>query len=248
MKSDQRDNMKLAIVTYSNSDIGTATINLLVHKGFIVFGLDNSYQNEGLYRGVVQMKVDLLNAKAVKQVIEQILEMYGHIDLLICNTSMESVHSVDVLKKAQEVFICSFFSVCNIVQYVLPILQQQNYGMIVGVSSLIGELPNHYKSYFVASKAALSAYFISTLNDLKGSEVRMSVVHPSSIRAKQRKTTEKFNKQIDYQDEDEHSFNAKKSAKISQQKSILDAAKTVIRASFSKSPLPVYTVGIDELQ
>jgi NADP-dependent 3-hydroxy acid dehydrogenase YdfG len=72
--------------------------------------------------------------------------------------------------------------VINGVRAFLPILLQQNSGMIVNTSSVFGLLGMPYQSAYCASKFAVRGFTDSLRQELRGTGVRAATVHPGGVK------------------------------------------------------------------
>jgi NADP-dependent 3-hydroxy acid dehydrogenase YdfG len=72
--------------------------------------------------------------------------------------------------------------VINGVRAFLPLLLQQNSGMIVNTSSVFGLLGMPYQSAYCASKFAVRGFTDSLRQELRGTGVRAATVHPGGVK------------------------------------------------------------------
>ena len=72
--------------------------------------------------------------------------------------------------------------VINGVRAFLPILLQQNSGMIVNTSSVFGLVGMPYQSAYCASKFAVRGFTDSLRQELRGTGVRAATVHPGGVK------------------------------------------------------------------
>ena len=76
--------------------------------------------------------------------------------------------------------------VINGVRAFLPILLQQNSGIIVNTSSVFGLLGMPYQSAYCASKFAVRGFTDSLRQELRGTGVRAATVHPGGVKTRDR--------------------------------------------------------------
>ncbi|HKU72297.1 MAG TPA: SDR family oxidoreductase [Pyrinomonadaceae bacterium] len=145
---------QVAIVTGAASGLGLAIATKLQAEGAKVAALD---LNEAGF--AVSFAVDLTKPDQVANVVNQIAERFGRIDILVNSagvtgdTNIKS-HEVDVdnLRFVFEVnFMASFFTA----RAVLPWMLKQNYGRILHIASVAGKEGNAGMLAYSASKAAV---------------------------------------------------------------------------------------------
>lgn len=162
MSSDFND--QLAIVTGAASGLGLAIATKLHAEGCQVALLD---LNEGPLRevlnrlgpGTTAFPVDLTKEDQVRNVVDQIAETFGRIDILVNSAGVTGAtniksHEVDTdnLRFVFEVnFMASFYTA----RAVLPWMLKKQYGRILHIASVAGKEGNAGMLAYSASKAAV---------------------------------------------------------------------------------------------
>lgn len=122
-----------------------------------------------------------LNALPVK--VNQILEIFGHIDILVNNGGI-SVRS-DVASSSVDVDIrvmmVNYFGSVAMTKAVLPSMIARKEGKIVYVSSVQGKFAIPYRSAYAASKHALSAFTDCLRAEVHKDNVKVLLVSPGYI-------------------------------------------------------------------
>jgi 3-oxoacyl-[acyl-carrier protein] reductase len=145
---------QVAVVTGAASGLGLAIATRLHERGARVAGLDLNAAEIG-----VAFKVDLTNDSDVENVVNQIGERFGRIDILVNSagiTGQTNIKSHEVaiadLRSVFEVnFMASFFTA----RAVLPWMLKRNYGRILHIASVAGKEGNAGMLAYSASKAAV---------------------------------------------------------------------------------------------
>ena len=110
-------------------------------------------------------------------------ERWGRVDVLIANAGVMSDTLVEQFeaRHVERAFAVNFFGAVYAIEAVLPYMQLQRSGQIVGVSSVAAfrGLPN--LAAYGASKAALSHLLESLRIDLANSGIEVTVVHPGFV-------------------------------------------------------------------
>jgi 3-oxoacyl-[acyl-carrier protein] reductase len=146
---------QVAVVTGAASGLGLAIARRLHDHGAEVAALD---LNEAAEIGVA-FKVDLTNETNVENVINQIGERFGRIDILVnsagitgqTNIKSHEVSTEDLRSVFEVNFMASFFTA----RAVLPWMLKRNYGRILHIASVAGKEGNAGMLAYSASKAAV---------------------------------------------------------------------------------------------
>lgn len=147
---------QVAVLTGAASGLGLAIARRLHEAGAIVASLD---LNAAPDLGDNAFALDLTDETAVANVINQIGERFGRIDVLVNSagiTGQTNIKSHDVstgdLRRVFDVnFMASFFTA----RAVLPWMLKRNYGRILHIASVAGKEGNAGMLAYSASKAAV---------------------------------------------------------------------------------------------
>ena len=155
---------QVAIVTGAASGLGLAIAGRLHNEGAHVALLDLNSESlakasEQIGPNTTLFTVDLTKLDQVENVVGQIIERHGRIDVLVNSAGVTGVtnirsHEVDPanLRFVFEVnFMASFFTA----RAVLPHMLKQNYGRILHIASIGGKEGNAGMLAYSASKAAV---------------------------------------------------------------------------------------------
>lgn len=151
-------NEQVAVVTGAASGLGLAIAGKLREQGATVALLDLN-EAPAIGEKAFAFKLDLTNETNVANVIDQIGERFGRIDILVNSagiTGQTNIKSHDVasddLRRVFEVnFMASFFTA----RAVLPWMLKRNYGRILHIASVAGKEGNAGMLAYSASKAAV---------------------------------------------------------------------------------------------
>ncbi|MDF2438600.1 MAG: short-chainputative dehydrogenase [Bacteroidota bacterium] len=132
---------------------------------------------------VFVLPLDLENTTNVEEKVNQVIQKFGRIDVLINNSGMghrtKAVNtSTEIDRKVMEV---NFFGTINLTKAVAKKMQAQKSGKIVVISSIMGKYGLPLYSTYAASKFALYGYFESLRQELYKDNVRVLIVSPGFI-------------------------------------------------------------------
>ena len=153
---------KIALVTGSSSGIGLETTLALARDGYRTFAsmrdikkateLEHAAKKESLPIDVIELDVD--NEDSIVSAIKKIITDGGRLDVLVNNAGYgqfgctEDV-SIDDFRKQ---FETNFFSIVRIIQEVAPIMRNQNSGIIVNISSVVGRMGLPASPAYISTK------------------------------------------------------------------------------------------------
>ena len=144
---------KIVVVTGASSGIGQATVRLLSQNGFKVFAGSRNPDKSGPVPGVEYGRLDVDNGESVKQFVDWVLSRSGRIDVVVNNAGVSLVGPVEGTSddEAKALFETNLFGPLRMIRAVLPAMRQQNSGLIVNVSSVLGFLPAPYMGLYASS-------------------------------------------------------------------------------------------------
>ena len=183
---------KVAIVTGSSSGIGYETALALARDGYFTYATMRNTskgekilevaKNENLNIEVLELDVD--NPESIKSAITKILGDKNRIDVLVNNAGYgqfgctEDV-SVEDFKKQ---FETNFFSIVRIIQEVAPTMRNQNSGIIVNISSVVGRMGLPGSPAYISTKFALEGLSECLRYELGQFGVKVTMIEPGVIK------------------------------------------------------------------
>ncbi|KAI7803324.1 dehydrogenase/reductase SDR family member 7C-B [Triplophysa rosa] len=107
------------------------------------------------------VELDFSDMESVPEVISEILECYGCLDILIFNSSMKVKAPVQCLSLEMDrtVMDVNYFGPITLAKGVLPSLISRRTGHILLVNSIQGKLTVPFRATYAASKHAVQAFF-----------------------------------------------------------------------------------------
>ncbi|EGG42886.1 short-chain dehydrogenase/reductase SDR [Candidatus Nitrosarchaeum limnium SFB1] len=184
---------KVAIITGASSDIGKGVAKRFVEEGAQVIliarkleGLEKARKEIGNEKSTTSMSCDLTDESQVIQTINQIMNTYGKIDILINNAGAinDPVHFHEMgdseIKKLIDI---NLFGVFHITKAVLNKMSETKKGSIVNIGSISSEraIPRVHLAVYSATKAAITMFTKSIAVEYARRHIRCNCVNPGII-------------------------------------------------------------------
>ena len=190
---------KVAVVTGANRGLGFEASRQLAKKGYQVIltsrdeakgkAAAQKLQAEGL--NVIFHPLDVTNDESSQKLAEFIREQFGKLDVLVNNAAIyidsqtggNSVFDakIDTLRQTMETNV---YGVLRVTQALIGLMQKQNYGRIVNVSSGAAQLTDMGSGVptYRISKTALNALTRILANELQGKNILVNSVCPGWVK------------------------------------------------------------------
>jgi len=172
----------VALITGASSGIGLATAKALRQAGYRVFG--TSRKTVASADGITMLTCDVTDEASVKNMIAEVLNQAGRIDLLVNNAGVGLLGGAEESStaQAQALFDVNVFGITRVTNAVLPTMRSQKQGRIVNISSVLGLIPSPYGALYAATKHAVEGYSESLDHELRTFGIRVVLVEPGFTR------------------------------------------------------------------
>ena len=183
---------KVALVTGSSSGIGLETALALARDGYHTFAsmrdikksaeLENAIKKENIPIEITELDVD--KEESIICAVKEIVTKCGRLDVLINNAGYgqfgctEDV-SIDDFRKQ---FETNFFSIVRMIQEVAPIMRNQNSGIIVNISSVVGRIGLPGSPAYISTKFALEGLSECLRYELGQFGIKTTLIEPGVIK------------------------------------------------------------------
>jgi 3-oxoacyl-[acyl-carrier protein] reductase len=182
---------RVCLITGGAAGIGKAVAARLAEEGAKVFVCDLNEQGATVAKeiGGSFHKVNVADRDEVQRWVETIYEEHKRIDVLINNAGvlrdglLVKVKDGELVKQMPEedfdlVIDVNLKGTFNCAQAVAPIMIQQNGGVILNATSIVGEDGNFGQTNYVASKAGVIGMTKVWARELARYQVRVNAVAP----------------------------------------------------------------------
>ncbi len=177
---------KVILITGASSGMGYQTARILAEQGHRVYGAARRVEKieELAPYGVQALHLDITNEQSVTQVVQELIEREGRIDVLINNAGYGYFGAIEdvPISDAKHQFEVNIFGLARITQEVLPYMRAQKSGRIVNLASVAGHVTLAFGAWYNATKYALEAFSDALRMEVKPFGIDVVIIEPGAIR------------------------------------------------------------------
>jgi uncharacterized protein len=187
-------NEKVVIVTGASSGIGEATAREFAKEGAkIVLAARRVDKLQALADEITTLKTgaetlvvqaDLSKLEDIQGMIEQTLEKFGRIDVLVNNAGfgrLDWLENLDPVKDIQAQIDVNVMGVLQTTRQVLPVMMKQRAGSIINMCSMAGLVGTPTYSIYAASKHAVHGFSEALRREVKPWGIDVSLIYPGGV-------------------------------------------------------------------
>jgi len=180
---------RTALVTGASRGIGRAialslaaeganvAVNYLSNRDLAADVVDNIRK---MGREAMLAQADVADYEDCERMAGEVLEEFGHLDILINNAGINSDHTfvkMD-LPSWRNVLAINLDGPYNCTKVLVDRMIEQRWGRIVNITSVIGQIGNFGQANYAASKAGLAAFSKSLAKELVSKGITVNCVAP----------------------------------------------------------------------
>ena len=185
------DTQKTWFITGASTGLGEALATLLLDKGERVAATfrkpeqveEFTKRQPGQSLGVL---VDVSDAEQVKTAVQQAIDTFGHLDVVVNNAGYGSLGSIEEIteEETQRQFDVNVFGPLRVVRAALPHMRARKSGNILNITSVGGLLGLAHAGIYNGSKFALEGLGESLAAQLGPLGIHVTNVEPGPFRTK----------------------------------------------------------------
>jgi len=183
---------RTALVTGGSRGIGRAIALALAEEGADV--AVNYVSSESAARDVVESitkmgrkamlaQADVADYPDTLRLAHMVLAEFGHLDILVNNAGINSDTTFVKMDHAswRKVLAINLDGVFNCTKVFVDQMLKQNYGRVVNITSVIGQIGNFGQANYAASKAGVAAFTKSLAKELASKGITVNAVAPGFV-------------------------------------------------------------------
>lgn len=181
---------KVVIITGASSGIGRTTALEFAREGAKTVLVSRPADKLGgvadeircFNPNVLVVPTDVSDAGQVHQMVKTVLSEFGRIDVLFNNAGSSYVGRVEdenFIENVKKMMDVDYFGTVYTTKEVLPVMQKQASGHIMNMSSVVGKKAFPHFGGYSSAMHAISAFTDSLRQELSGSEINVSIIHPT---------------------------------------------------------------------
>ncbi len=184
-----RLNGKVALVTGASRGIGRAIAIELAKEGAKVainYASNDAKAKEvadeiaGFGGTAILVKANLADPKEARGIVKQVADKLGRLDILVNNAGI--TRDKQIKKLTDEDWLAVIQTNLNAVFFctsaAIPIMTAQNYGRIINISSMNGQIPAFGQANYSAAKGGVAAFTRTAALELVKSNITVNAVSP----------------------------------------------------------------------
>ena len=179
------ESRRVVVITGANEGIGYHMLTSLIEGDYRVVGLDIDGENvQSLQKKrserVRFFECDVTADDDVETAIEEILNDWGQIDILVNNAAIFNFAPFEdqTLADTRREFEVNYFGYVRLIHAVLPHMRERNEGIVHNVSSGAGLVGHPGLSGYASTKGAIEALVRSLRLELQRENVACTLMHP----------------------------------------------------------------------
>lgn len=189
------ENAKVALITGGSRGIGKQTAIKFAKEGFNIAinyvsektdtkALEEELKLQNSNIQVLLIKTDVTSYEDSENMVKQIIDKFGRIDVLVNNAGITKDSLLMRMKEEDfdKVIQVNLKGTFNVTKSVIPYMMKKKSGNIINLSSVVGVAGNAGQCNYSASKAGIIGFTKSLAKELASRNIRANAVAPGFIK------------------------------------------------------------------
>ncbi len=180
--------IKTALVTGASRGIGAAVACALAADGYRVAGTycrsRDAIEVLAASHGIFPVQADLSDTAALPELAQIVLDMLGHVDVLVNNAACSHIGLFQCMppEQVQQIYRVNLTAVVELTRLLLPSMLSRHSGCIVNIASMWGETGASCEVDYSVTKGAVLSLTRALAKEVGPSGIRVNAVSPGTIR------------------------------------------------------------------
>lgn len=137
----------------------------------------------GDYQQVINIKLDICDFKAVKDLIVKIKKEHGHIDILVNNAGLISYEFMSMIDydNLRKMFEVNVIALINFMQLTARVMSRQQCGSIINMASMVAVKGAKGQLSYSSTKGAVISATKSAAKELACDKIRVNAIAPGMV-------------------------------------------------------------------
>jgi 2-keto-3-deoxy-L-fuconate dehydrogenase len=169
---------KVVAITGGGSGIGRAIAGVFANQGAVVNVLDLNASAENDAH-----KVNVTNQADVDQVINNIVQKHGRIDILVNSAGIAQIGNLETTSDTDidKIYQVNIKGTYNSMRAVVPFMKKQKQGVILNIASVAGSVGIPDRFAYSMSKGAVMSMTLSVAKDFIKDGIRCNSISPGRV-------------------------------------------------------------------
>ena len=168
---------RVVLITGDSSGFGLEMVKHFINNGDIVCGMS---RHDFSYPNLYHLNGDITNEEDIKMIIDNIINKYKRIDILINNAgsgiygAIEETSYIDAKKQID----VTFYGAYLVSKEVIPYMRESGGGKIINISSIASIIPLPFQGFYSAAKSAMDTLFNALRAEVRPFNIQICSVKP----------------------------------------------------------------------
>lgn len=189
MTKETKQTEKVWFVTGASKGLGADLVQQLLAEGYQVAATSRTKQALidliGERNDFLPLNMDITDNNDVKRAIEQVVDKFGRIDIIVNNAGFSQIGAIEELtaEEVQRNYDVNVFGPLHVVRHAAPYLREQRSGHIFNIASIGGYVGNYAAfGIYCSTKFAMAGYTEALAVEMEPFGVHTTLVYPGYFR------------------------------------------------------------------